>query len=81
MPYHVYFHESIVELNRELHHHPDLEKLVAKYDAHMQLSEILAIVAAYCGISLDAMFTVNELYQLSHKLVLLLKKKREIIIS
>lgn len=74
-----YFPESRIALAREVTNHPDLMNLISKHKQE-DFEIILAEIAAYCEIVLDATYTQEDINKLCDILWKKLRDKRTPII-
>lgn len=75
--HHVYFEQELIDLRRELQHHPDLQvilRLQEVQDIYVQIAEI----AAHLGVAVNGTFTKEEVLTLCTLLTKLLEAKRTI---
>lgn len=71
-----FFPEAFIALNQELPHHPELLKLLQNHPQG-ETEIILAEIAAYCEVGLDAAYTKEDLIKLCEILRARLVKKRQ----
>jgi len=64
MPYHEYFPEEFIQLNKEILHHPVLQRRLANHPIH-EFEIRMAEVAAYCLIAVDGEFYLEDLIKLA----------------
>lgn len=79
----VFFHPARIALNIEVKEHPRLRLQIAdlvKENPQAEVPEILGVIAAYCGIALDGMYSQEDLDALCNILVQKLRDKRSIVI-
>ena len=72
-----YFPEEAIALQKELHNHPALTKILRE---DMSLNERLGHIAAYCNVEVDGMFDDADLKELFTLLVHRLKNKSIILL-
>lgn len=73
-----FFPAAMIELNKELQYHP---LLTSTLRPSMSLEEKLGHTAAYCNVVIDDYFLEEELENLIHILLQILRKKSAIIIN
>ena len=73
-----FFPAAMIELNKEIKYH---ELLMATLTPSMSLEEKLGHTAAYCNVVIDDYFLEEELENLIHILLQILRKKSAIIIN
>jgi hypothetical protein len=75
-----YFDPALIELRREITHHPDLQVILVAQestDIYIHICEI----AAYCGIVLDGTYTQEDVLELCTKMTEKLIAKRTLVIN
>ncbi len=78
--YHEYFETELIELRKEIEHHPDLMTILAAQsdpDIYVHIAEI----AAYCNVLLDGTYSREDILQICDVCRQRLKEKREIIVK
>ena len=75
-----FFDDALIELNKEVKHHPQLMELLSEFPFE-EKGQRIACIAAYCHIVVDTYLNDAGLNKLASLLVDELKAKRAIIIS
>lgn len=70
-----FFHENRIALGEEVKLHPELKEMLAAIDSS-EIEMKMAEIAAYCDVILDGYYSVEDLDDLSGKLVWKLREKR-----
>lgn len=73
--YHVYFEEELINLRRELQHHPDLQVILYAQQVH-DIYVHIAEIGAYLGVAINGTFTKQEILDLCDMFTKLLVAKR-----
>lgn len=62
--------QQLLDLNDEVQHHPDLQKLLVNHNP-AELEIMIAEIAAFCGVVLDGYYTQEDIIRLAE----ILRKK------
>ncbi len=62
--------QQLLDLNDEVQHHPDLQKLLVNHNS-AELEIMIAEIAAFCGVVLDGYYTQEDIIRLAE----ILRKK------
>jgi hypothetical protein len=68
-----FFPESYIQLGREIAHHPKLVSLLQQQEAN-EFEIRIAVVAAYCEVMLDGLYSPKDLEKLADILLKRLQK-------
>lgn len=78
--YHEYFETELIELRKEIEHHPDLMVILSAQenpDIYVHIAEI----AAYCKVLLDGTYSKEDILAICDECTKRLKQQREIIVK
>ncbi len=75
-----FFPEIVQELNLEVQKHPALLEILSQPGAASSMNEVIAIVAAYCGMILDGYYDEHQLEIIFHDMIKELRKRSTIYI-
>lgn len=78
--YHEYFETELIELRKEIEHHPELMMILQAQqssDIYVHIAEI----AAYCNVLLDGTYSKEDILEICDECTKRLKQQREIIVK
>lgn len=81
MAHHQYFPESYIELSKECLEHPRLMALLYDLPVAADFSARLGVIAAYCNILLDDIYTPADMERIAELCIWRLKERKKTIIT